>query len=177
MEYLSLNRGHLASIMIPLVLIFNKMIDFQAIYFKRKYEKKIIIFGCCIAFIGGGVFYYNNYSKYFCFIWLGLFTIVLYTQILFNRRIYKKTHKFSDSFNYLNGIDKFYSYLSIGFGIICIVFPFTPIHINVSGGNNEFKTVVVSKIIFVLMGLFYVVLNKVFIYICKNKLIKFKVMI
>lgn len=43
MEYFTLEHGHLASIIIPMFLLFNNIVDFTGEFFSRKYEKRMQI--------------------------------------------------------------------------------------------------------------------------------------
>lgn len=164
MEYLSLSNGHLASIMMPLVLLFNKIIDFQAVFFNRRHEKKIICLGLCIGIIGVIIFHYNKYGNYFCFIWVMLFSVILISQIVVSHIVNKINHKNTDSYSYINNIDKIISFISIVCGLLFLVIPFSSHYNAISGGNNDIKVIIISKAIFVLLGLSYVFLNKLFVH-------------
>ncbi|MGI6125316.1 MAG: hypothetical protein ACOYIG_14300, partial [Acetivibrionales bacterium] len=79
MEYFTLEHGHLASIIIPMFLLFNNIVDFTGEFFSRKYEKRIKIIGFILGLVGTGMFYILSYGPYFCFIWFLLFTFGLPT--------------------------------------------------------------------------------------------------
>ncbi len=172
MEYLSLGNGHLVSIMFPLVIIFNKIIDFQAMYFNRKYEKMILILGTSIGAIGSGVLHRAGFSNYFCFIWAGLFTIVLYSQLILNYLINKKEHINKGCISECSIVDDFFGIINIISGVIIIGIPYSPFYSYISGGNEEIKTIIISKTIITILGLSYILLNKKIIFLIWSRLEK-----
>lgn len=162
MEYFSLEHGHLASIIMPMFLLFNNIANFFGEFFSRKYEKRILIIGFVLGLAGTGIFYILSYGPYFCFIWLLLFTFGLPTTFWYCRKIDKILNKEAGSYKTINIIDKCNSFFSIAFGIFFILLPLTPIYKVISGGNKDIKTIIVSKTILIILGLSYIILNKLF---------------
>lgn len=162
MNYLTLGTGHLLSILVPLVLLFNKLIDFQYTYFNRKYEYKIILFALPIAILGAFLFYINDFGKYFSSIWFAAFTFLLYSSIIFRNFSEKMLNPDKKDFSIytLEPIDKFFDYFALVKGSVVLIIPFTGIHSWLAGDCLDYRVVIVSKIIFIVWGLEYFILNK-----------------
>lgn len=72
MEYLTLQNGHLLTIMIPISLIIGKVFMFLRLYVGNKRSEKSFSIGCVtFTTITTILFYILEYEIYFCFIWFG----------------------------------------------------------------------------------------------------------
>lgn len=70
MEYLTLQTGHLLTIIIPLQLIINRIIGYIMVFHSKKVEKIFKIIDVIFAIISTLIFYVFDYENYFCGIWL-----------------------------------------------------------------------------------------------------------
>ncbi|CAM2888663.1 hypothetical protein HAHI6034_01510 [Hathewaya histolytica] len=66
MEYLTLQTGHLLTIIIPLQLIINRIIGYIKVFHSKKVEKIFKIIDVIFAIIATLIFYKLHYGEYFC---------------------------------------------------------------------------------------------------------------
>lgn len=163
MEYLTLKTGNILTILIPLNLIFSKMVEFIKIYTNKKVE--IIFRWCTVSFavISTIIFYILDYSMYFCFTWIGSLLIGLFQYSIAFRNINKEDYK------ELNQLQQVLSFIGIIVGAFLVILPYTKIFILI-GGGYELKVDNVSRIVFLVCGVCFIMLNKYII----NKIVYFK---
>ncbi|MBS4959028.1 MAG: hypothetical protein KHZ99_18690 [Clostridium sp.] len=153
MEYLTLKTGNILTILIPINLIFSKVVEFIKIYTNKKVE---IIFRCCtvsFAIISTITFYILDYSIYFCFTWIGSLLIGLLQYSIAFRNINKEDYK------ELNQLQQIFSFIGIIIGAFLVVLPYTKIFILI-GGGYELKVDNISRVVFLVCGICFIMLSK-----------------
>ena len=123
--------------------------------------KKIFVLTSNIfGFITTFVFYNFNYGYYFCFVWICHFILIPWIIILTARKIDKTEGiiqlDISDSQYY----DLVLLFIDIILGIVVISIPYTYFFRSLSGGCTDSKILMLSKVIFTVIGLQYFILNK-----------------
>jgi|GEM_PF-1953083 len=162
MEYLELCKGHLLTIMIPIAYFYIKLIVYQNSMFYKSYVKTIIIISAIFAIISTSIFYFYDFGLYFCFIW-GAGFVILPISVAFGVNI---ANKYVDSekedYKKLESYDKFFFLCSFVLGCFFIVIPYTSIYNVIGGDSNNIKVMVASRIIFIVLGISHIALNKTF---------------
>ncbi|ASW42067.1 hypothetical protein [Clostridium isatidis] len=153
MEYLPLKAGNLITILVPINLIFSKIIEFIKRYKNKKVENVFRVFTLVFGIGSTAIFYILDYSMYFCFTWIGSLLIGLLQYSIVYRNVEKESNE------EINELQKLFSFFSIILGIFIIIIPHTKIF-NLIGGGIDSKVDSISKIVFAILGICHIILNE-----------------
>lgn len=164
MEYINLERGYLLTILLPISYIYIKLIVYQHTYFQDKFKRIIIASGAIFGIVSTTIIYFIGFEIYFCFIWGGAFLLAPIS-VVFGVNFASKFVK-----NEIEDYRNFESYqiifyiLSFLVGCFFVILPFTRLYYYIGGNISDMKIRGISKVLFAILGICFITLNKTFTY-------------
>lgn len=152
-----MGKGYLLSIILPLVWLFNRAIDFLNLSYWEEVRKKIYCFIAGSALITTPLLFFLDYNIYFCFIWFMLFTVIFGFLIIIDKVSSKRIGYDVDEYIEMKSDFKVFRIVEIICGIVIFFVPQMPVYKMILGIGVEKKVVIISNIIFKLLGLSYVI--------------------
>jgi len=157
-EYLVLEKGHLLTIMVPVMYMLGHIYNYQKIYFKNKFKKRLIIGSVIFALITTPIFYFKNYGLYFCVMWGSIWSTGYISALI--STIFVRKYLIEYDYRDITTIDIMSFLFNLAIGMFLIVLPYTNIFYLIGGGIDN-RTVFISKIVFFLWGISLIFFNKI----------------
>lgn len=156
-EYVTFEIRNILTILVPLTLIFMKIVDYLELYHENN---KVIHFrriSVIFSISSTALFYALDFDNYFCFTWLLVSFISPFYYSFINRKVTKiPKMKIDDE---LRWYPKLEGVLSIFIGLFLIFLPYTRLFFLI-GGGRDIRVTLISRILYFLLGTSLIILNK-----------------